>query len=130
MRIRQLRDRERRLLVLLRTCEERGARFRPDAVAAEIGYKPATVKTYASKKLDGWLLTREHDGAYRVRGAIVCTDEEFATRMSQKETDSDSGGPTNEDEWRDNVRSLLHVGLNRGYTLDDELGDLVLDLAE
>ena len=130
MRNRNLRDRERRLFAALRDCEQRGVRFRPDAIAREIGYKLATVKTYASKKLEGWLLTHESDGAYRVKGALECADEAFAARMSQKADDDPLRGTATEDDWRHSVRSLFYVGLNRGYRLDEELGDLALDLAD
>jgi hypothetical protein len=126
---RDLRDKEERLLLALRELETTNELFDEALLAQKTGYKLTTIRTYFSKKLDGFLVSRANDDKWRVSGAITCTDEMFAQRMSQRGSEPQIqlllGDET---EWRQTVQRLLHLGHDRGYRLTEEEAELAMDM--
>ncbi len=88
-------------------------------LAEASGYASASIKTYFSKKLEGVLVFKERDGSWRVRGALKCTERDFARRMSQKAGAAQVALET-EEAWRALLRKICYEGHRRGYRLGDE----------
>ena len=116
---RELSDKETALLNALRAFEALDAPVDVARLAERSGYAQATIKTYFSKRLEGVLVFKERDGSWRVRGALKCTPEEFARRMSQKAGAAQNALET-EDAWRQLLRKILYEGHRRGYRLGPE----------
>jgi hypothetical protein len=121
-------DRQLRLLEGLREAERHGRPAEPRALARAAGYTESSVRTYFSKRLEGVILFRDEQGAWRVRGAIRMSEEEFARKLSQKIGGANDALRT-EDGWRSLVRKLLYEGQRRRYRLAREELDLVEALA-
>jgi len=126
--VRTLREKEQLLLEALRQRERDGIDASIDGVAADTGYAASTIKTYFSKKLDGFIVTRTERGDYKVRGALDCTEEQFARRMSQKEGDTLRVDLETLSGWRGAVRRLLNEGKRRGYQLGEHEVEMAMDL--
>ncbi|MEZ4235726.1 MAG: hypothetical protein R3F59_06095 [Myxococcota bacterium] len=69
------------------------------------------------------LVFREEDG-WRVRGAVRCSHEAFARRMSQKAGTAGEALKT-EEAWRAVLRKLLYEGQRRHYRLGREERELM-----
>lgn len=122
-----LSPRQLALLEGLRAAEHAGVHVDVEALAALSGYSASSIRTYFTKKLEGVLVFRDPaDGAggWRVRGAIRCTPEAFARRMSQK-AGASSDALRTEDAWRSVLRKLLYEGQRRHYRLSREELELV-----
>lgn len=115
------------LLVGLRDAERAGGRLDLNRLARDTGYSESSIRTYFTKRLEGVLVFRDEHGGWRVRGALRCTEEEFARRMSQK-AGAASEALKDVRSWRALVRKLLYEGQRRHYTLSREELDLVADL--
>ncbi|MEN0065388.1 MAG: hypothetical protein AAGA48_24800 [Myxococcota bacterium] len=114
-----LSERQHQLLLDLRQTERDGTPIDVPALAASTGYSESSIRTYISKRLLGALVHRDEDGAFVVRGALRCTEEAFAHRMSQK-AQTAAEALQSEDAWRELVRKLLREGSRRGYSLSDD----------
>lgn len=121
-----LSGRQQALLEAMKAAEARGGAVDLDALAAATSYSVASIKTYFSKKLDGVLAFREGD-SWRVRGAVRCSDAEFARHMTQKAGASGDALKT-EAAWRVVVRKLLYEGKRRNYALGPDEAELALAL--
>ncbi len=118
-----LSDRQTALLIALRELERAAATVDFAELASATGYSEASVRTYFTKKLEGVLVFR--DGSdWRVRGAVRCTQEAFAKRLSQK-SGAANDALKSEESWRELVRKLFYEGKRRHYTLSREELDLV-----
>jgi len=124
-----LSERQRRLLVGLREAEQRGGVVDLAGLAAATGYSESSIKTYFSKRLLGVLVHRDEEGRFVARGALRCTEEAFAHRMSQKAQTAGEALQSQE-SWRELVRKLLREGSRRGYRLSREEKSLVDELVE
>lgn len=116
-------------LALLRGLRDLELAARPvdlPALAAATGYSESSIKTYFTKRLEGVLVFRD-DGGWRVRGALRCSEDEFARRMSQK-AGAANDALRSEESWRALVRKLLYEGSRRHYTLSREEQELVAQL--
>jgi len=110
---RVLSKRERSLLVCLREAEAAAAPLDLQRLASRTGYAVNTVKTYLSKKLEGVLVFRTEKG-WMVRGAARCSQERFATLMSQK-AGVVQRALADVHSWRQVLRKVLYEGQRRGY---------------
>lgn len=124
-----LSERQRQLLLGLREAERLGHSLDLAALAAATGYSESSIRTYVSKRLIGVLVHRDEEGRFVVRGALRCTEEAFAHRMSQKARTA-SEALQSEDDWRELVRKLLREGSRRGYRLSADEHALVQELLE
>jgi hypothetical protein len=127
-----LRERQERLLLALRELEAAGASQEPRdfyaVIVQKTQYRPKTVPTYLSKRLDGRLIHRDASGRIRVTGALACTEEDFARLMSQNLPGSELPVFEGREDWRRALLALVQVGIEKGYSLDESDGDLLLDL--
>lgn len=123
-----LSERQAALLEGLRDAEREGRPVDLAGLARASGYNESSIRTYFTKRLEGVLVFREDDGAWRVRGAVRCSEEEFARRMSQK-AGAANDALRSEESWRAVVRKLLYEGERRHYRLSREELDLVRELA-
>ncbi len=119
-----LSERQLQLLEGLRGAERSGRPIDLAGLAERSGYTESSIRTYFTKKLEGVLVFRGEDGEWRARGAVRCSEEEFARRMSQKAGASNDALRT-EEAWRAVVRKLLYEGHRRRYTLAREELELV-----
>lgn len=85
------------------------------------GYKPSSVRTYFTKKLQGVLVHRTDGDLWRARGACDCSPAELAELMTQRMA-TPGVVPKTEAEWRAQLRTLLALGRSRGYRLPPLLG--------
>lgn len=122
-----LSTRQLALLEGLQDAERGGLPVDLTALATRSGYTESSIRTYFTKRLEGVLVFRDGDG-WRVRGAVRCTSEDFAKRMSQK-AGAASDVLRSEESWRAVLRKLLYEGQRRHYTLSREEIDLVGQLA-
>ena len=122
-----LSDRQAALLAGLRDCERSGGLVDLAALARRSGYNESSIRTYFTKRLEGVFVFRDPDGGWRVRGAVRCSEEEFARRMSQK-AGASSDTLRSEESWRAVVRKLLYEGQRRHYRLRREELELVAAL--
>jgi hypothetical protein len=125
----ELSERQTALLIALRELERAGEPVDLHELARRTGYSEASVRTYFTKKLEGILVFRDDDGQWRVRGAVRCTQEQFARRMSQK-AGAANDALKSEASWRAVVRKLLYEGQRRHYTLSREELDLIRPLVD
>lgn len=117
----ELSDRQRQLLHGLREAERSGGEIDVSALAAATGYSASSIRTYFSKRLLGVIVHRDEQGRFVARGAVRCSEEAFAHRMSQKAQTAGEALQSQE-AWREVVRKLLREGSRRGYRLSaDEL---------
>jgi hypothetical protein len=123
-----LSSRQMALLEGLRDAEREGAPLDPAALAERSGYTESSIRTYFTKRLEGVLVFRDEHGGWRARGALRCTSEEFARRMSQK-AGAASDVLRTEEAWRAVLRKLLYEGQRRHYRLSREEVDLAAQLA-
>lgn len=123
----ELSDKQTALLIALREVERANAVVDFAALAKATGYSEASVRTYFSKRLEGFVAFREGDG-WRIKGATKMTEEAFARRLSQKATGGNEALKT-EDDWRRLVRKLLYEGQRRHYHLGREEVELMESLA-
>ena len=123
-----LSSRQMALLEGLREAEREGVPLDADALAERAGYTASSIRTYFTKRLEGVLVFRDEHGGWRARGAIRCTSEEFARRMSQK-AGAASDVLRTEEAWRAMLRKLLYEGQRRHYELSREEVDLAAQLA-
>ena len=112
-RVRTLSQRERALWMSLREAEAARAPLDLARLASRTGYAVNTVKTYLSKKLEGVLVFRTEKG-WVVRGAARCSEERFATLMSQK-AGVVQRALADVHSWRQVLRKVLYEGQRRGY---------------
>ena len=119
-----LSDKQVALLIALRERERADAPVDVAALAKATGYSEATIRTYFTKRLDGFIVFREADGNWRVRGAVRTTEEAFARRLSQNAASANEALKT-EATWQTLVRKLLYEGHRRHYTLSREELDLI-----
>ncbi|MEQ1503885.1 MAG: hypothetical protein ABMB14_16710 [Myxococcota bacterium] len=119
-----LSDRQRALLRGLREAETAAGPVDVEALATSSGYTASSIKTYFTKRLEGVLVFRDDEGRWRVRGAIRCSEDEFAKRMSQK-AGASSDALRTEESWRAVLRKLLYEGQRRHYHLTREELELV-----
>ena len=124
-----LSQRQTALLIGLREVERSGGPVDLRALARSTGYSESSIRTYFTKRLEGVLVFRDDQGGWRVRGALRCTEEEFARRMTQK-AGAASEALKSQDSWRALLRKLLYEGQRRHYTLSREELELVEDLTE
>lgn len=124
---RELTRSEGRLLGALREAEASAEEFTASELAERSGYARATVQTYLTKKLLGFLVEEGPGGTWRARGALDCTDDQFAHRMSQK--GGAKGYLSSVAEWRTAVEQLLAEGKERGFTLSARQAVLATSLA-
>jgi hypothetical protein len=110
---RALSKREHALWMSLREAEGRRAPLDLQRLASRTGYAVNTVKTYLSKKLEGVLVFRTEKG-WVVRGATRCSEERFATLMSQK-AGVVQRALADVHSWRQVLRKVLYEGQRRGY---------------
>lgn len=121
-----LSERQQALLEGLRAAERADVPVDVEVLAAATGYTASSIRTYFTKKLEGVLVFRE-GAEWRVRGAVRCTPEAFARRMSQK---AGTAGEAlrSEEAWRAVLRKLLYEGQRRNYRLGREERELVQEL--
>ncbi|MEQ1568082.1 MAG: hypothetical protein ABMA64_20755 [Myxococcota bacterium] len=119
-----LRDRQLALLHGLREVERAQGVVDLAALAAATGYSESSIRTYFTKRLEGVLVFRDERGGFGVRGAVRCTEEEFARRMTQKAGAANDALRT-EEAWRALIRKLLYEGQRRSYRLGREELELV-----
>lgn len=119
----ELSDKQTALLIALRELERSGTAVDFAALAKATGYSEASVRTYFSKRLEGFVAFRDGEG-WRIKGATKITEEAFARRLSQKATGGNEALKT-EDDWRRLVRKLLYEGQRRHYHLGREELELV-----
>ncbi|MCB9685356.1 MAG: hypothetical protein H6735_09980 [Alphaproteobacteria bacterium] len=124
-----LSDRQLSLLEGLREAERSGHPIDVRSLARRAGYTESSVRTYFTKRLEGVLVFRDEEGQWRARGALRCSEEEFARRMSQKAGAANDALRT-EEAWRAVVRKLLYEGQRRHYHLSREELELVEELTE
>jgi hypothetical protein len=123
-----LSTRQLALLEGLRDAERAGTVVDLPALATRSAYTESSIRTYFTKRLEGVLVFRDEQGGWRVRGAVRCTAEEFAKRMSQK-AGAASDVLRDEESWRAVLRKLLYEGQRRHYTLSREEVDLFVQLS-
>lgn len=119
-----LSDKQAALLVGLRDAERAGGKLDLARLARDSGYSESSVRTYFTKRLEGVLVFRDAAGGWRVRGALRCTEEEFARRLSQV-AGAASEALKDQRSWRALVRKVLYEGQRRHYQLSREELDLV-----
>lgn len=124
-----LSDRQLSLLEGLREAERTGHPIDTRSLARRTGYTESSIRTYFTKRLEGVLVFRDEDGQWRAKGAVRCSEEEFARRMSQKAGAANDALRT-EEAWRAVVRKLLYEGQRRHYHLSREELELVEELTE
>jgi hypothetical protein len=123
-----LSERQLQLLIALREVERSGKVVDFAKLAKATGYSESSVRTYFTKRLDGFLAFRDEEG-WRIRGATRTSEESFAKRLSQK-AGSANEALRSEASWRALVRKLLYEGQRRHYTLGREELDLIEGLGE
>jgi hypothetical protein len=127
-----LSERQARLLEGLREAERHDRPAEPRALARTSGYTESSIRTYFTKRLEGVLVFRDDSeqgqGAWKVRGALRMSEEEFARKLSQKAGAANDALRTVE-SWRAVVRKLLYEGQRRHYSLSREELDLVAALS-
>lgn len=124
-----LSDRQRALLVGLQDAERAGGSIDLSGLAAATGYSESSIKTYFSKRLLGVLVHRDDAGGFVARGAIRCSEEAFAHRMTQKAQTAGAALQT-EESWRELVRKLLREGSRRGFRLSADEQALIDELVD
>jgi hypothetical protein len=118
-----LSDKQLQLLIALRELERSGELVDFAKLARATGYSESSVRTYFTKRLDGFVAFRGEDG-WRVRGATRTSEETFAKRLSQKAGSANEALRTQE-SWRALVRKLLYEGQRRHYQLGPEERELI-----
>ncbi len=118
-----LSDKQLQLLITLREIERAGEVVDFAKVARATGYSESSVRTYFTKRLDGFLAFRSEDG-WHIRGATRTSEEGFGKRLSQK-AGSANGALRTQESWRMLVRKLLYEGQRRHYLLGPEELDLI-----
>jgi hypothetical protein len=93
-----LSDKQLQLLIALRELERSGELVDFAKLARATGYSESSVRTYFTKRLDGFVAFRGEDG-WRVRGATRTSEETFAKRLSQKAGSANEALRTQE-SWR------------------------------
>lgn len=118
-----LSDKQLSLLIALRELERSGGAVDFPKLAKATGYSESSVRTYFTKRLDGFIAFRDEAG-WKIRGATRTTEEAFARRLSQK-AGSANEALKSETAWRSLVRKLLYEGQRRHYRLSREEMDLI-----
>jgi len=119
----ELSDKQVALLIALRELERAGSVVDFAALAKATGYTEASVRTYFTKRLEGFVAFRGEDG-WRIRGAVRTTEEAFARRLSQKAASANDALKT-QGSWQLLVRKLLYEGQRRHYQLSHEELELI-----
>jgi hypothetical protein len=119
----ELSDKQVALLIALRELERADDVVDFAKLARRTGYSEASVRTYFTKRLEGFVAFREATG-WRIRGATKITEEAFARRLSQKAASGNDALKT-EASWQSLVRKLLYEGQRRHYRLSREELDLI-----
>lgn len=115
--------RQKKLLDFLRDCERRNRTFTPEDADEASGYTHGTVHTYITKGLLGpWVARSASSARYRVAGAIGTTPEAFGRAMSQK---SARKRIETLDEWREELQSLLEIGLDCSFPVQDVMSEIL-----
>lgn len=98
--------------------------FTLDEVIHATGYMPSTFKTHYSKHLKGLWISPVDDSHYRVHDFSAVTYSAFIDAMSQNTrlTFDD------EEQWRDQLRRLLALGVAQQYSIVDAVDDLLDEL--
>jgi len=123
----ELSDKQVALLIALRELERDGEVVDFGRLAKQTGYSEASVRTYFTKRLEGFVAFRTDEG-WRIRGAVRTTEEAFARRMSQKAASANDALKT-EDSWQSLIRKLLYEGQRRRYRLSREEMEIIEVLA-
>lgn len=119
-----LSEKQLALLTGLREAERTNSAIDIAVLAARTGYTESSIRTYLTKRLEGVFVFRDAAGAYRVRGALRCTEQEFARRMTQKAGAANDVLRTQQ-SWRAVLRKLLYEGQRRHYQLAREELELI-----
>jgi len=119
----ELSDKQVALLIALRELERAGQVVSFPKLAKDTGYSEASVRTYFTKRLEGFIAFRTDDG-WQIRGAVRTTEEAFARRLSQKAASANDALRT-QDSWQSLIRKLLYEGHRRHYQLSREELELI-----
>jgi hypothetical protein len=111
------------LLIALRELERDDAPVDFAKLAARSGYSEASVRTYFTKRLEGFVAFRDGE-RWAIRGATRITEEAFARRLSQNAASANEALKT-EATWQALLRKLLYEGQRRHYHLSREEIDLI-----
>jgi len=118
-----LSEKQLQLLIALRELERSGDVVDFGRLARASGYSESSVRTYFTKRLDGFVAFRDAEG-WRIKGATRTSEEAFGKRLSQKAGSANEALRTQE-SWRALVRKLLYEGQRRHYLLGPEELDLI-----
>ena len=118
-----LSEKQLQLLLQLRAIERADAVVDFAKLARATGYTESSVRTYFTKRLDGFLAFREADG-WHIRGAVRTSEEAFGKRLSQRAGVANEA-LRNQESWRALVRKLLVEGQRRHYVLGPDERELL-----
>ena len=119
-----MRGTQRMLFEFLRARERTRQAFTVDDAADASGLSLASIHTYLSKKLIGVWVTQNDDRFFSVDGLLGVSPLAFERYMSQKSATTFA----NVDEWTQQLRTLLRLGLQQGYPIKKTVEEIVTGL--